>query len=255
MTQWIQHRDHIGALLWRTVNQATRVQGGIAPVRADFVMEIALRARPIPDRDDHIALDPLWARWHSSGQLAGGYAVSPIGKFFKSSLRVEAAYGIDHLHHGLAGLDAPLPGLDRGFESSERWGNGARRAVAELMAGEAAIGLDDVKPSLLALDATDAATLKFALIRHLEHRKPVDCGKILGRRSRVGCRNGGQIEPAARNGGRLRRVGEPIAAHPDAVVGAWERRNKIAAVVVGHDDLNKLGRKVSCFSNDPNPRF
>src|SRR5262245_16573481 len=80
MAQRVQHRDHIGALLWRTVDQAAGVQRGIAPVRADFIMEITLRARPIPDRDDQIALDPLWARGHDGGQLAGGYAVRPIGR-------------------------------------------------------------------------------------------------------------------------------------------------------------------------------
>ena len=161
MANGIQHRNEVGALLRRAVDQAAGVQGGVAPVRADFVVEIAFRARPIPKRDHHITLDPL--RAHGYGrQPARDNAVSPIGKFFEAALRVEAAYCIDHLRHRLPRLDSSLPGLDRGFERSQRLGNRAGRLVAELMASEAAIGLDDVKPLLLALDTTDGARTRLA---------------------------------------------------------------------------------------------
>ena len=47
---------------------------------------------------------------------------------------------------GLARLDAALPGLGAGLEMAERRGDGARRLVAELVAGDAAVGLDDGEP-------------------------------------------------------------------------------------------------------------
>src|SRR5215475_3692526 len=46
-----------------------------------------------------------------------------------------------------------------------------------------------------------------------------------------------------------------MTADPDAVVGPRERRNQITALIVGHDDLGKFGRKKACFSNDPDPGF
>src|SRR6516225_5728969 len=81
-------------------------------------------------------------------------------------------------------------------------------------------------------------------LRHLEHRVQVDRGIIFGGGRRGRCRDGSQIKPAAGNGRRLGRIDQPIAAYPDTVAGGWERRDEIAALVIGHNDLSKLGGQV-----------
>src|SRR6202043_1397377 len=95
-----------------------------------------------------------------------------------------AAEGIGHAEHRLSGLDAALPGLDRGLEGAELLWNDARRLVAELMAGVAAIGLELVRPLQLALHlgghsvAVRPGAGEHALVRNVAHRVPVDGGII-----------------------------------------------------------------------------
>src|SRR5436190_16529840 len=85
-------------------------------------------------------------------------------------------------------------------ELAERGRDGASRLVAELVAGDAAVGLDDVQELALALHvrvdavAGRAGARERGLIRWLDHRIPVDRRIIFGRRLLVRRLHGGQVE-------------------------------------------------------------
>src|SRR4029453_7687680 len=98
------------------------------------------------------------------------------------------------------------------------------RLIAQLMARYATIGLDDVQPLSLALDALmNAVGLlsgsgKLALVRNLEHRIPVNRRIILGRGSFTWRHYGLQVERLSGNRFDLRRIHQPVAAHPNVVI-------------------------------------
>src|SRR6516162_2232618 len=73
------------------------------------------------------------------------------------------------------------------------------------------------------------------------------------RRTRRGCR--GEIEPLTRLCPHLRRVDQPVATHPDIVIGLRQVRQQIAALIVGHDYATELRRQLGCLGDDPNPRL
>jgi len=124
------------------------------------------------------------------------------------------------------------------------------------MAGKATIGLDDVEPPLLALDAAEAGGRgELALVRHLEQRVPIDRRVVFRRRGCTRCRHRGQIENLAWRGRRLGGIDEPVAANPDAVIGPRKLRQQIAAALVGDDDLDELGGKFRGFGDHPHPGF
>ena len=141
---------------------------------------------------------------------------------------------LDHLGHGLSGLDAPLPGLDRCFEMAELLWNRPGRLVAELMAGVAAVGLDDVQPLGLALQgfrhavAVRSRARELAFLRDLEHRVPVDgriifrCGGGIRRHHRI------EVQHLSGRGLDFGGVDQPVSAHPHAVVGFRKIGNEVA---------------------------
>src|ERR1700736_1642725 len=104
-------------------------------------MQIGLGAGPVPDRDDDVALQALRARRLRGGQRALGDAVGPITQHPQAALGAIMLDGLDHVLAGLAGLDAPGPGLIAGAERAKLLRNGARRLGADGMAVEATVGL------------------------------------------------------------------------------------------------------------------
>src|SRR5262249_33617541 len=60
-----------------------------------------------------------------------------------------------------------------------------------------------------------------------------------------------EIELLAGLAAHLRRVHEPIAAHPDLVVRIRQVRDDVAAAIVGDDDLGILGRQLGRFRDHP----
>src|SRR5262249_59240697 len=107
---------------------------------------------------------------------------------------------VDHLGRGLPGLDAARPGFVAARELAERGRDGARRLAAELVAADAAIGLDDVEELALALDVRVDAVAGWTSarerrgFRHLDHRIPVDRRIVFRRGFLVGRLHGGGLE-------------------------------------------------------------
>src|SRR3954451_1649318 len=108
-------------------------------------MQVGLRVRPVPHRDHGVALDALRPLRLRRRQLALGDAVGPIAEHLQGALRAHAVHGVDHVEARLPGLDAAGPGLVAILELAERLGDRARRLVAELVASDAAVGLDEIE--------------------------------------------------------------------------------------------------------------
>ena len=90
---------------------------------------------------------------------------------------------------------------------------------------------------------------------HLHHRVPVGGGIHLGRGGRIGSDEHGEIEVATGDGAYLGRVGEPVAAHPHAVVRLGQIGDEVAPLVVGDDDLREAGCEVVGLGDDPHAGF
>src|SRR5258706_5165147 len=103
-----------------------------------------LVAKPL-QRDDHIALDALRTRRLAVRQLALRDAVGPVAEQLRAE-RAERQQLLRHLLPGLAGADAAHPCRRRRRELAERFGDGARRTLTELMAADAAVVLHLVQP-------------------------------------------------------------------------------------------------------------
>src|SRR5262249_12518106 len=53
----------------------------------------------------------------------------------------------------------------------------------------------------------------------------------------------------------LRRIDETVTSHPDVVIGLRKFGDQVLAFVIGNDDLDELGGKISRLRNDPHSRF
>src|SRR5262249_56567101 len=106
-------------------------------VGRDSVVQVRVRIRPVPLREDDVALDArraLRRGWH----LARRDTIGPVGEHRERALlphRVEAAC---HLLSRLAGLDAAIPCVDAAVERAQLFGDFARALRPELMARRAA---------------------------------------------------------------------------------------------------------------------
>ena len=96
---------------------------------------------------------------------------------------------------------------------------------------------------------------KLALAGDLEHRIPVDRRIILRRRRGIRRRHRRQIEHLARRRLHLRRIDEPVAAHPDVVIRLRQIGHHVAALIVGDDDLGEFGGQVGRFRDHPDAGF
>ena len=76
----IEPRDEVRARFGRSVDQTVRIDGRIAAVGRDLVMQIALRRVPVPQRDDEVALDAGRTRRLRERQLALRDAIRPIAE-------------------------------------------------------------------------------------------------------------------------------------------------------------------------------
>ena len=172
--------------------------------------------------------------------------------------RTEAADVAGHRGQGLSRLDAALPGLERGTGCSELLRNGPRGRVTELMAGEAAIGLDDVEPLGLALHLRRDAVLARLV--------PVP-GKALAGESAAWRTSGwpdstppprprpARPSPSDRAGGRA--APSPSASPPGRSRAPRRRssppadRDEVPPARVRHDDLRHPGRQIGGLGDDP----
>ena len=199
----IEHRHLVRAVLGRSKNEAIGVHCGIAFVARGRVVQVGLGIRPVPHRDDGVALDALRALRLRRRQLARGNPVGPFTEHPQTRLSAHPFHVVDHLGRRLAGLDAARPCLVPRFELTEPLGNGAGRRVAQLMAADTAIGLDDIEVLTLVFDvrvdavAGRAGAGEVALPRDLDHRIPIDRRIVLGRSQITGRLHGREIKDLA----------------------------------------------------------
>ena len=239
------------------VHRPAAVEGGVALVGRDLVVDEGAVGAPVPQRDDQVALHALRPR-RPRGQLAGGDPLRPVGEHRDAALAAEAVHRGAHLVAALPRLHAVVPGFRGGVEVVAALHH-ARGGVAELMAELAAL-LHVVDPRRLALHRRrDAVALgpgarKLARRRRLDQRVPVVPGVVLRGGRLVGRHDGFQRGIVERRRElHLRGIDEAVAAHPDVVGGVGQLRQHEAAVVVRHDDLDELRAEVARFRDDPDP--
>ncbi len=257
----VKHGQVIAAFLGRSVDQPVGVDVGVAFVARYLVVQIGFGIGPIPLRDHDVALDALGTRRGRRGNFALRDARGPIaelgGGAFCAQLR-EAAF---HGAAGLSGLHAARPGLGRGIEFGEHRRNGAGIFVAELVAGFAAVGLDEMEPLALGLDVCRNAVpggpraREFVLLGHLQHRVPILGGVKLRGGLRVRRDGWFQVDLLARLGLDFGRVDEPVAARPNRVLAVWKVRHEIAAAIVGDNFFDVAGGQGSGLGDHPDAGF
>jgi hypothetical protein len=212
-------------------------------------------------RDHDIALDPLRARRRRRRQRAGVDPVGPVGEQAQGALRVDPADIVDHVLARLADLNARFPRLERAREMPEPGRDRAGRRVAELVAGVAAVGLDDLQPLSLGLQglghavAPGAGAGELAGRRHVQHRVPVKRRIILRRGLAIRRGRGGQVYRLARRTLHLGAVDKTVSARPQRVIRLRQAGNEVAALVVGDDDLRIAGRQIGGLGDHPDTGF
>ena len=252
----IEDRKHVGRVFRRAEELAVGVDGRIAPVRRDQVVEILLLVAPVPGRDDDVALHPLRPRRLAVRQLALGDAVGPVAEIFIGRTAEVAGQRIDHQRRGLARHGAAAPGVLARLELAERRRDRAGGQLAKLMAADAGPVLDHREPLGLGdLLGNVAFAAELAGLRDLEHRVPVDRRIVLRRRRLVRRRHRLEIELLARLAVDLRRVDETVAAHPHLVFGLGKVGHDVAALVVGHHHLGVAGRQIGGLRDHPHAGF
>ena len=139
-------------------------------------------------------------------------------------------------------------------------GDGARRLAAHLMAARAALQVVDPL-ALIRHARRDAVAFrpgagKLAGRGQIDERQPVVARIALGgflRRSGDDCR---ELDVGL---SRLRvhglAVGEPVAAHPELELRRRQFGQHEPSLIVRHDDLAKLGRKVAALGDHPDAGF
>ena len=142
----IEHRLVVGSVFRRAIQRTVGIDGRIALIARDQVVEIFVGSAPIPFRDHDIALDALRPLRLGKRQRAIGDAVRPLAEIFERHAAEFAGEHIDHQWRRLTGLHAPFPGLFAVLELAQCRGNGPRRQLAELMAADAGLVLQRSQP-------------------------------------------------------------------------------------------------------------
>ena len=248
----VEDRHVVAGVLALPVQRPVAVDGRIAPVGRDQVVQILLVVVPVAQRDHDVALDALRPRRLCIGQLALRHALGPVAEILERHAAKLTGGDGDHVLAGLAGLDAAHPrlfvGLDRVHVELR---NRAGRQLAELMAADAAVVLHGVEV-VGDLDVVRRVlAAEYLGLRDLHHRVPVDRRVVLRGFRRIGGRHRGQIELLAGLALHLRRIDEAVAAHPDVVIGLRQVRDDVAALIVGDDDLDVAHRQIARFRDHP----
>jgi hypothetical protein len=249
----IEDRHLVARVLGRAIERSVGVDGGIAPVRGDEIVDELLLGPPLPGRDDDVALDAGRPLRLAFGQLALGDAVGPITEILEGDAAELSSQPVHHELAGLAGGDAAHPRLRARLELTERGGDRARRLLAELMAADAVDVAHALAPQIAGDVRGDVGSAAEILLgRHLHHRVPVDGGIVMRRRRLARGRHGREVEELAGLCAHLGRIDEPIAAHPHLIVHiAREVGDDVAPLVVGHDHLGEPGGQLRRLRDYP----
>ena len=125
----------------------------------------------------------------------------------------------------------------------------------------AAVQLDGVEPLLLALVrhrhavAFGARAREQALVRNLEHGEPIDGGIVFRRGRRIRRRHRRQVHDLAARALDLRRIDEPVAAHPHAVGGLRQIGDHVAPLIIRDHDLGESGAQLGRLRDHPDAGF
>ena len=236
------------------VDRSVGVDGRVALVGRNLVVDEAAVARPAPLGQDHVALGARRPRRRGRHRAVH----DPVRPVRERPERPLPAHPVDAgVHSGPGGADqhALLPGVERRVVVVQVR-HLARREVAHLVAELAAV-LQAVHPlGLVAHLAADAVAARsgareLAGVRHLQQGIPVVRGVDGGGVARVGRDGRRQLDVVARPGGDRRGVDQAVAAGPDLVVGVRQVREEEAAVVAGDHDLAEHGLQVVGGGDDP----
>jgi hypothetical protein len=188
-------------------------------------------------------------------------ASGPIAKEIRGPLSPQLREPTDHRRSRLPGLHAAHPGLSWSREIREKRRNRARVFVAELMAGFAAIGLDEVNPLVLAFDVGRDAVAswsragKFTSFGHLEKGIPVI--RRIELRGRRPIRRDGrlQIDNFSRLALHLRGIHQAVTARPHRIIRLRQIGKHVAATIVGDHFLDVARRQIRGFRDHPDACF
>ena len=250
----VEGRDVVGAVLGRPEDPAVGVDGRMAAIAGDQVVEVVLVVHPVAQRDDDVALDALGTGRRGKRQLALGDAVGPVAVVGERAL-TEIGELIEHHRARLARLHPSLPGLGAGGEGAQAGRDGARRQLAELVAADTAGVLHRRDPLPLRQARRDVGGLAAELVggRDLQHRIPVDRRVVAGRDGGRGGFDRRDVDDLP----GLRRlpgaVHQPVAARPHHVAARGQVGDDVAPAVVGDDALDVADTEVAGLGDDPDP--
>src|SRR5439155_3624256 len=83
--------------------------------------------------------------------------------------------------------------------------------------------------------------------------EPIPRRVVPRRRARVGRDHSREVQRLAGRGRHVRRIDQPIAAHPDCVGRLGKGGDQVASLIVGDDDADELGRQIVRFGDHPHP--
>ena len=212
--------------------------------------------RPVPGGDHEIALDSRRPLRLVLRQRALGDRIGPLAEILVRHAAELAGEPVGHHLAGLSGRDAADPGVGAGVELAELRRDRARRLLPELMAADAVDIVHAHAPDV-ARDALRNVGMAAEILlgRQLHHRVPVDRRIVMRRRGRIRRDHRGVIERLAGLGAHLRRVDQPVAAHPDLIIAERQIRDDVAALVVGDHALGVAGRQVGGLGDHPHAGF
>ena len=245
--------------LERTVEQTFRVHRRIAAIGRDNVVQVRLGIGPVPPGDDDVALEALRPR-RGRRQLAG------LMRSVQSARRRETARGRSGSSHGII---SHRPGPRRAAvptpaSSTRRSPSAAGISRVALLpswwhARQVPFFTGRSHSGWLRMSGDAVARRpgagEVARRRRLHQREPVAGGVVVAAARAFGAMVALRFRVLPGVAVHLRRVDEPVATHPHAVVRRRQVREQIPAAIVGDDDLRELRRQIAASPRSPRRRL
>ena len=116
----IEDRIVVGRVFGRADQRTVGIDGRMAPIRCDQVVQVFLGVAPVPGGDHDVALDAFRPRRLGLRQLALGDAVGPFAVMLERRAAEASGQLVGHHLAGLTRLHAAHPGLFAGLEFTQR---------------------------------------------------------------------------------------------------------------------------------------